>query len=77
MKKTVIFIALAILMCVPQLLFAGDPPPVGGDPTSDPGATPIGGSAPIGTGIVYLVILAALYAIYWIKKMNINLKSIT
>lgn len=59
-----------------MISLAGDPPPVGGDPTSDPGATPIGGSAPIGHGVFYLLGLSVLYALFLLKKYNINLKSI-
>lgn len=76
MKKSV-YIIVIVIICIPLFSIAGDPPPIGGDPTTDPGATPIGGSAPIGAGIGYILGLASLYGLYWIKKMNINLKSIT
>lgn len=42
-------------------VFAGDPPPVGGDPTDD-GATPIGGSAPIGGGLTLIIGMGLAYA---------------
>lgn len=59
-----------------MITLAGDPPPIGGDPTGDPGAISIGGSAPIGSGIIYLVGLSVIYGLYLLKKFNINLKSI-
>jgi len=58
-------IFIPALICVSLLFsvstFAGDPPPIGGDPTTDPGGTPIGGSAPIGSGLVLLIGIGTAY----------------
>jgi len=56
-------------------VFAGDPPPVGGDPTSPiGGGTPIGGSAPIGQGYLISILIVFIYLIY--KYYFIYVKSI-
>ena len=62
LKKKIIFplvIGLGLLMSLNA--FAGDPPPVGGDPSHDPGSTPIGGSAPIGEGYLITIGIVLLY----------------
>lgn len=62
LKKTIIFPILIVLGLVLNTnVFAGDPPPVGGDPTGDPGSTPIGGSAPIGSGFALVLGLGIAY----------------
>lgn len=52
-------------------VYAGDPPPVGGDPTGDPGATPIGGSAPVGSGLILVIGMGLAYGT---KKVFQNVK---
>lgn len=42
-------------------VLAGDPPPLEGDPTTDPGGVPIGGSAPIGSGLIMLIGVGVAY----------------
>jgi hypothetical protein len=61
-KKIFVPIVLSISLFFSASVFAGDPPPVGGDPTTDPGAAPIGGSAPIGSGLVIIIGMGAAYA---------------
>jgi hypothetical protein len=70
-KKYLILWTVILLLSVSTSVFGGDPPPVGGDPTDDPGSVPIGGSAPIGDGIFLLLALAVLYLVnkfHWFKR---------
>lgn len=62
LKRKILYTTTLIsLFLISVAAFAGDPPPVGGDPTQDPGGTPIGGSAPIGSGIALIVSLGLAY----------------
>ncbi len=62
-KKILVPILISLSLLFSVSVFAGDPPPgPGGDPTSDPGATPIGGGAPVGSGLVLLVGMGLAYA---------------
>lgn len=72
LKKKILFptlIGLGLLMSTN--VFAGDPPPVGGDPTNDPGGTPIGGNAPVGSGLVWVLGLGLAYG----AKKTFDLRS--
>lgn len=61
--KKKIFIPLILSLMFSISVFAGDPPPVGGDPTSDPGnAIGAGGGAPIGSGLALVIGLGMAYA---------------
>jgi hypothetical protein len=71
-KNKKILNILFLILIVSENLFAGDPPPVGGDPTGDPGATPIGGSAPVGDGSLILLITVLLYISYKYYYQYIN-----
>jgi len=72
-KNKKILNILFLILIVSENLFAGDPPPVGGDPT-DPGsgATPIGGSAPVGDGFMILLITVLIYLSYKYYYRYIN-----
>ena len=68
MKKAIRILAIAVLIGAGTLLFnslMAQPMP-GGDPSGGGGGTPVGGFAPIGSG---LVILLALGASYGTKKL--------
>ena len=62
MKSLKRIIALSVFVFAFMALSAQFPPPPngGGNPTSN-GSTPVGGGAPIGSGIVLLISLAAGY----------------
>ena len=61
-KKILVTSLLSLSLLFSVSVFAGDPPPgPGGDPTNDPGSTPIGGGAPIGGGVAILVALGTAY----------------
>jgi len=73
-KKIFTPLIVSLILIVSSSVFAGDPPPVGGDPGSDPLGTPIGGSAPVGEGyllIIGIVLLYAFYKYYMITKKSI------
>ena len=64
---------LIIVLFITVIAFAQDPPPPppGGDPTGDP---PLGGGAPIGSGLFILLGLGAAYGgkkIYDLKKKKL------
>ena len=64
-----IIISLSLFFAMP--VFAGTPPPVGGDPGDDPGSTPIGGGAPVGSGLAIFIAIGAAYGArktYLLKK---------
>lgn len=42
-------------------LMAQDPPPPPGDPSSNGGTLPVGGGAPLGSGLIILVFLGLTY----------------
>lgn len=51
--------------------FAFDPPGPGGDPSTNPNNDPLGGGAPLGDGLVFLILIGIIYAglkIYHIHK---------
>lgn len=64
-----LMLSIGILLSIPT--FAGDPPPVGGDPSGiSSGATPIGGSAPIGNGLILIIGMGLAYASYKTLKLQ-------
>ncbi len=60
-KKIFIPLIVSLMLIVSSSVFAGDPPPVGGDPGDDPNGTEIGGSAPIGSGLILMLSLGLAY----------------
>lgn len=59
-KKILISLFTALLFSLS--VFPAEPPPVGGDPTSDgSGATPVGGGAPIGSGLALVIGMGLAY----------------
>lgn len=71
LKKKIIFpivIGFGLLMSLNA--FAGDPPPYVGDNPIGTGATPIGGSAPIGEGYLITIGIVLLYGA--VKYYNYN-----
>jgi hypothetical protein len=53
---------LGFIALFPLFTFAQPQPPAGGGtPGTGPGAQPVGGAAPVGSGIVLLISLAAAY----------------
>jgi hypothetical protein len=69
-KKILLHSIIIVGLLVSTNIYAGDPPPVGGDPTGDPSATPIGGSAPIGSGLALVLGLGLAYG----AKKTLQLK---
>lgn len=59
-KNKKILISLFTALLFSMTVLAGDPPPVGGDPTND-GGIPIGGSAPIGSGLALVLGMGLAY----------------
>jgi len=60
-KKIFVPVLISLSLLFSASLFAGNPPPLDGDPTTDPGGTPIGGSAPIGSGLIMLIGVGVAY----------------
>lgn len=63
MKKAIKIISLAGLLLIGTLIFAQDPPNPDPNPNESSGAKELGGSAPIGTGILLLSMFSGLYAV--------------
>lgn len=62
MKKTIKILSLAGFLTITSLIFA-QPPDPNGNPNTDGNAQELGGSAPIGSGMILLSILGGLYAV--------------
>jgi hypothetical protein len=60
--KTIFPLLFLFVVVFSTNVFAGDPPPQGDDPTTDPeGGTPIGGNAPVSSGLTLILSLGAAY----------------
>lgn len=67
MKKLRSIIIVSLLLTLPCMAFAADPP----DPGNEPGAAPpLGGGAPVGSGVFILLGLGAAYGVGKIYKMK-------
>lgn len=63
MKRAIKTIIIAIVVSIPFFLSAQEPPhPNNGNGPTPSGNTPVGGGAPIGSGLTILVTLGAMYA---------------
>lgn len=61
-KKIFIPLIASLVLSISPTVFAGDPPPVGGDPTGTlENAIGSGGSAPIGSGLALIIGLGLAY----------------
>jgi hypothetical protein len=72
MKKKLLLITMHLLLGCGMTLLAQEPPHPGGDPSGTPGAGPVGGGAPVGSGFSILLVLGAAYGF---KKIRENLKT--
>jgi len=63
------FIAAAIAISA-GLYAQTPPPPNGGDNPTQSGSTPVGGGAPIGSGLLILTLLGAAYGGKKVYQMN-------
>jgi hypothetical protein len=63
MKRALKILVLSMIIGFASLTaWAQEPPHPGGDPAGTSGAGPVGGGAPVGSGIVMLIACGALYA---------------
>jgi len=72
-NKRKIFFLLLFFIGFILITYAGDPPPIDSGGPGD-GATPLGGSAPIGNGYIFSIILALTYGMYTFFKEKIHVR---
>ncbi len=74
MKRIIKITFIAAALAVSAGLYAQTPPPPNGNGSnpSENGNTPVGGGAPIGSGLAILFALGAAYAGKRIIEININ-----
>lgn len=60
--KKQIAILLSFTLFIGRAAYAFDPPGPGGDPSTNPSNEPLGGGAPIGDGLVFLLLIGIIYA---------------
>jgi hypothetical protein len=72
LKKVKLLVIIFILLSVPLSIFAQPHPNGGSAPSTSIGNTTVGGGAPIGSGIIILLVMGAAYGghkLYHMRNM--------